>query len=331
MFARIQAAGRTDVGRRRESNQDQFLIADLSRSMQIQGSSLNIEPRSRLYGTPQSRIFAVADGMGGHQAGSRASSMAIDFVVNHLLNQMHWYFLTDRDNQLEFVESMKGLVRDANAAIQFDSRQNVAFHGMGTTLTMAYVVWPKLHVVHVGDSRCYLFRKGELKQITRDHTMASQLVDRGTLDKADIETSPWSNVLWNALGGGTRTVVADVYDNDLEPDDRLLLCSDGLNKHVKDEEIRNLLEVENDPVIACRELIELANSRGGLDNITTIVARFDDPDPSPPRTMVSAQVTLERMIPGLFDLAPKSVKDTVEQVPYHDVRDTDPHIDKRLY
>jgi serine/threonine protein phosphatase PrpC len=331
MFARITSAGRSDIGRRRESNQDQFLIADLTRSMQIHGSSLNIEPRSRLYGTPQSRIFVVADGMGGHQAGSRASSMAIDFVVNHLLNQMHWYFLTDRDNQLEFVESMKGLIRDANSAIQLDSRQNVAFHGMGTTLTMAYVVWPQLHVVHVGDSRCYLFREGELKQITRDHTMASQLVDRGTLDRADIESSPWSNVLWNALGGGTRTVVADVYDNELKADDCLLLCSDGLNKHVKDDEIRNILEAETDPNIACRELIELANARGGSDNVTAIVARFDEPDPSPPRTLVSAQVTLERMIPGLIDLAPKAVADRMQKDAVHDVRDTDPHIDKRLY
>jgi serine/threonine protein phosphatase PrpC len=321
MLARIQAAGRTDVGRKRESNQDQFLIADLSRSMQIHGSSLDIEPRSRLYGSPQSRIFAVADGMGGHQAGSRASSLAIDFIVNHLLNQMHWYFLTDRDDQFEFVESMKGLMRDANTAIQMDSKKNIAFHGMGTTLTLAHVVWPKLMVVHVGDSRCYLYRQGELRQVTRDHTMASQLVDRGTLDRADIESSPWSNVLWNALGGGTQTVVADVYQEDLQPNDCLLLCSDGLNKHVKDVELTNIMEAEHDPAIACRELIELANLRGGSDNITAIVARFDTPDPSPPKTMVSAQVTLERMIPGLFDVPNHPTSDFIapnDRSPSHD-------------
>lgn len=307
MHARILAAGRTDVGRKRDSNQDQFLIADLSKSMLVQSTSLNLEPRSRLYGLPQGRLFVVADGMGGHQAGNRASALAVDYLINKLLNNVHWFYQLDQDHENDFIDSMKNLFRSAHDAIERESRRKTDFKGMGTTLSLAYVSWPKLYVLHVGDSRCYLLHRGVFKQLTRDHTMANQMAEQGSIPKHGIESSPWSNVLWNALGGGGRDVVADVGKIDLEPGDVLLMCSDGLNKHVTDEEMQNILELESEPNTACRSLIDLANFRGGTDNITVVVAHFEAPDVGPARTMVSAQITLERMI---TDLAGYQVHDT---------------------
>lgn len=307
MIAKIQAAGRSDIGRKRNSNQDQFLIADLNKSMQVQSSSLNLEPRSRLYGIPQGRLLVVADGMGGHQAGNRASALAIHYLVNKFLNNSHWFYQLDEGQEREFTDVMKNLFRSAHEAIEREAGSNAEFKGMGTTLSMCYVSWPFLYLVHVGDSRCYLLHRGVFKQLTRDHTMANQMAEQGTLPRHGIESSPWSNVLWNALGGGGREVVPDVGKIMLEPGDILLMCSDGLNKHVNDEEIQNILELEADPNSACRALIELANFRGGLDNTTVVVARVEEPETRPARTMVAAQITWERMI---SDLAGYKVMDT---------------------
>lgn len=307
MIAKIQAAGRSDIGRKRDSNQDQFLIAELNKSMQVQSSSLNLEPRSRLYGIPQGRLLVVADGMGGHQAGNRASALAIHYLVNKFLNNSHWFYQLDEGQEREFTDVMKNLFRSAHEAIEREAGSSAEFKGMGTTLSMCYISWPFLYLVHVGDSRCYLLHRGVFKQLTRDHTMANQMAEQGTLPRNSIESSPWSNVLWNALGGGGREVVPDVGKMMLEPGDVLLMCSDGLNKHVNDEEIQNILELEADPNAACRALIELANFRGGLDNTTVVVARIEEPETRPARTMVAAQITWERMI---SDLAGYKVMDT---------------------
>ncbi len=243
-----------------------------------------------------------------------------------MLNNVHWFYRLDQDNENDFVESMKSLVRSAHVAIEHESKRRPEYKGMGTTLTLAYVAWPRLFVLHVGDTRCYLMRRGELRQITRDHTMASQLVEQGNLQKKDLETSPWSNVLWNALGGGGREVVPEFHSTTLEPGDILVLCSDGLNKHVDDGEIRNIVELESEPAAACRSLIDLANYRGGTDNTTVIVARFETPTTGPARTMVSAQITLERMLDDLSGYTPLDTSSSDLTAPYEEP-DTDPGIE----
>jgi protein phosphatase len=150
---------------------------------------------------------------------------------------------------------------------------------MGTTLTMGYVVWPRLYVVHAGDSRCYLYRSAELKQITKDHTVAEKMLDKDVLTPDKVEESPWSNVLWNAVGGGSEDISPEVYKAELQKDDILLLCTDGLTKHVKDEAIVRTLTGritapwEGSQTVA-EKLVEMANQEGGTDNITAVVARF---------------------------------------------------------
>ena len=299
MLAKIVCAGRTDIGKKRDSNQDQFLIADLNKSMLVQSTSLNLEAQSRLYGMSHGKLFMVADGMGGHQGGDRASMLAIDQLINQLLNSMHWFFQMDKDQETReqrFIDDLKRMMRNAHEAIERASNETAGNRGMGTTLTMAYVIWPWMYVVHAGDSRCYLLRDGEIRQLTRDHTVSNQLMERGGMTADEAEKSPWSNVLYNALGAGASEVNAEVHKVALRPADRILLCSDGLYRHVTDVEFQEMMLSELEPRECCRSLIELANFRGGADNITAIVARLQEPDDDQPKTRVAAEVTLERLL-----------------------------------
>lgn len=297
MFAKITSAGRTDIGKKRDTNQDQYLIADLNKSMLVQSTSLNLEAQSRLYGMSHGKLFMVADGMGGHQGGNRASALAIDRLINQLLNSMHWFFQMDKDQEEReqgFIEDLKKLMQGAHEAIEKESSEEAGTKGMGTTLTMAYVIWPWMYVVHAGDSRCYLLRDNELKQLTRDHTVSNQLMEKGGMTPDEAEKSPWSNVLYNALGAGASEVDAEVHRVALKPGDIIMLCSDGLYRYLKDEEIQNMLLSELEPLESCRSFIELANFRGGADNITSIVAKLERSDEDQPKTRVAAEVTLER-------------------------------------
>jgi protein phosphatase len=153
--------------------------------------------------------------------------------------------------------------------------------GMGTTLTMAYVVWPRLYVVHAGDSRCYLLRYPHFRQITHDHTVAQKLVDAGEIEANDAETSQWSHVLWNVLGGDVEEIHPSVYRADLRLGDMLLLCTDGLTKHVLDETICEMLAESNSAERACHDLVAAANDAGGSDNVTVVVASFRDISDTP--------------------------------------------------
>jgi protein phosphatase len=145
---------------------------------------------------------------------------------------------------------------------------------MGTTLTLAYLLWPRLYVVHAGDSRCYLLRNARLHQITRDHTVAQRLVDQGILPAEEAEESRWSHVLWNCIGGGAQEMKPDVYKATLRLGDTLLLCTDGLSRCVPEKQIQQILESDRPAEETCKRLIATANAEGGPDNITVVVARF---------------------------------------------------------
>jgi protein phosphatase len=147
---------------------------------------------------------------------------------------------------------------------------------MGTTLTMAYIVWPRLYVVHAGDSRCYLFHKRRLKQITTDHSYAQEFVDAGVIEPEEAEKSRWSHLLWNVIGGKGDEVRPEVHKARLSTNDSLLLCTDGLTYHVSDDELAELLASDLSAAELCQQLVDVANEAGGSDNITVVVARFQD-------------------------------------------------------
>ncbi|MFC1705260.1 PP2C family protein-serine/threonine phosphatase [Planctomycetota bacterium] len=271
---RFDCHGLTDVGRQREVNQDQFLIADLSRTVRVHQTSLSLDDHTRLFGATEGMVLLVADGVGGAAGGEQASALAVGVVTNYMLRTMHWFLHLDRDDEEDdFVDELSRMMELCHEWVEYEGERVPALRGMGTTLTIAYVLWPRLYVVHVGDSRCYLLRDGQLKQFTRDHTVAQQLADDGV--DVNLDTSRWSHVLWNVVGGSSDEALRpEVHKATLAEGDTLLLCSDGLTKHVPDEVIAGVLQVPSFAEAACRDLVQAANDGGGTDNITAVVGRF---------------------------------------------------------
>ncbi|WP_231742717.1 PP2C family protein-serine/threonine phosphatase [Stieleria varia] len=277
-FVAPTAHGATDIGKKRAVNQDQFLIAELNKSMLVSSTSLSLTGQFRLFGRVQGQVLLVADGMGGHAAGEKASSLAIDHLVTRLLNSVHWFFQSDSEDETAFLDSMKKLFQDAHARILAESAEHVDERGMGTTLTMAYIMWPRMYVIHAGDSRCYLVRDGIAQQETTDHTLARKMVEAGGMKPEDESTSRWSNVLWNVLGGTSEAELsAEVRRVDLVEGDVVLLCSDGLYRYLDGAAIAEQVGKQNALPELCKTLIQMANDAGGEDNITVVVAK---PEPN---------------------------------------------------
>jgi serine/threonine protein phosphatase PrpC len=267
---RIECHAVSDRGRVRTTNEDQFLVGDLARTLLIGQTSLSREDHSRLVGDPLGKLLVVADGMGGMGGGSLASSVAVDTLVGYVLNAMPWFFGLDEKRQDDLADELKAAVERCQAAVERAAGEDHA--PMGTTLTMAYVLWPRAYVLHVGDSRCYVFRAGHVLQVTRDQTMAQRLADSGVLDGKQAAESSWKDVLWSAIGGGESELAPEVYKVHLEAGDALLLCTDGLTKHVGDDEIAAVLAGHASAEDACVKLVGLAKAAGGSDNVTVAVA-----------------------------------------------------------
>jgi protein phosphatase len=246
-------------------------------SMLIHQTSLTHEDHTRLFGGSQGQLLLVADGMGGHAEGKRASSIAVQTISHYVLNTMHWFLRLHENREEDLEEELKKALELCQRTIAFASEGTAkGSRRMGTTLTMAYVHWPRLYVVHAGDSRCYLYRNRRLEQITKDHTVAQQLVDRGALSAAEAEESRWSRVLWNCVGGDSPDLEVDAYKARLQIGDILLLATDGLTKAVKDQEIVGVLNKNRDAKETCGHLVNAANEQGGKDNVTVVVAHFRD-------------------------------------------------------
>jgi protein phosphatase len=270
---RITCWGGTDTGQVRESNQDQFLIADLRKQMRIESSSVNFDP-PHLTGQPMGKLLMVADGMGGMNAGEIASELATRATAEFLLNSVHWPFHPTPPEIDNFIEDLKDAACFSHTLIRDDSDVVPDHKGMGTTLTLAWLVWPLLYVLHVGDSRCYLSRQGHLQRVTRDQTLAQHLLDRGDLNEEQMRDSPFQHVLMSAIGAEDQPE-AVVYRHRLQPGDRLLLCTDGVNNQLADDEIGRILACDGALPAIGQGLIDLANERGGEDNITVVLAAFD--------------------------------------------------------
>lgn len=267
--------GATDAGHVRASNQDQFLVAALERALFIEGSSLPTEAGTRLTDTPQGRLLIVADGIGGHGGGELASAVTIDAMAHYAFEAMPWAMGRNERTQQELADGLRDAVSKAQERVRRVARRKNVAPDLGTTLTMAYVSWPDLHLVHVGDSRAYLLREGKLHRLTKDHTLAQQLVDDNALTPEEAERSRYSHVLVNAVGGGTDELDVELHRVRLEVEDQLMLCTDGLYDMVHDAEIAARLQRTEQPVEqVVHGLIAAANAAGGRDNVTVVLARF---------------------------------------------------------
>ncbi|MEM6991862.1 MAG: protein phosphatase 2C domain-containing protein [Myxococcota bacterium] len=269
-----EAAGRTDIGRVRENNQDQFLIASLERSLLVEGSSFPAQAGTRLSDTPQGRLFIVADGIGGHGGGEVASAVAIDAMAHYAFAMMPWVLRRGIQDVEALVAGLEQALRNAQARLRRVAKRKNLPEKLGTTLTMAYVRWPDAVFLHVGDSRAYLFRDGDMVRLTQDHTLAEKLVESQAMSREEAERSHFSHVLVNAVGGGSDALEVEVHKIVLQQDDKLLLCSDGLSGYVDEDAIAAKVRSDAPVDEIVGDLIDLANEAGGRDNITAVVARF---------------------------------------------------------
>ena len=272
--ASATAFGMTDRGRVRERNEDQFLIAALERSIFIQQSSVPEHDGTSLTSNPQGRLLMVADGMGGHEGGEVASAVATETMARYAFAVMPWLLNASQASQQELADGLRQAMLSAHAMVQRAAVEQRLDSHMGTTLTLAYVVWPNLYVLHAGDTRCYLMRQGRLQLLTHDHTMAQQLVDRRVITQEEADRSRFKHVLVNVVGGSSEDVKAEFHHLELTEGDRLLLCSDGLTEHLDDARIAQILGSELSVDTRVRQMIDAANQAGGSDNITAVVAAF---------------------------------------------------------
>ena len=269
----IKFGALTDPGKVRGNNEDHFLVARLSKSMRVCKTSLPGEGETQ-FSEEEGYLMVVADGMGGAAAGERASALAVGSVEAFVLNTLKWFLhLSGHDEHALLAELRQSLERADRTVIE-RARSNRAFHGMGTTLTMAYSVATDLFIVHAGDSRAYLFRDGELEQLTSDHTLVQVLIDGGAISPEDAKRHNRRHIVTNVIGGPREGVTAEIHKLILLDGDTLLFCTDGLTGPVDDDAIAEVLNHHPDPEDACTRLVDLALSRGGPDNVTTVVVRY---------------------------------------------------------
>jgi serine/threonine protein phosphatase PrpC len=264
--------GATDVGRVRSGNEDQFLLAVLQKSMRIEQCSFT-DPVTKL-APEQGHLWLVADGMGGHQAGEVASVLATEAIEEFSLQVLKWFLHLKGAEGSELLLEFEQALRRADQQLTHEAAVHPELFGMGTTVTVAFFMDSTAFVLHVGDSRCYLLRNGALRQVTRDHTLKELLSSQGQLPSEPRTQERLSHILTNVVGGNTAGIHVDIHKLALEVGDQLLLCTDGLNAMLSDEMISQSLQAADSPDEACHSLIQSANTAGGQDNVTVVVARF---------------------------------------------------------
>ena len=239
---RPQYSGLSDVGRVRTHNEDAVLLSP--------------------------PLYAVADGLGGHQAGEIASTLAVESLLENAPLRAD-------------AKALGRAVRSANRAVIDGAREGLGRAGMGTTLTAAIVEDTRIAIAHAGDSRAYLFHGGELERITLDHSVVADLIRQGSITEEESRTHPNRSVITRALGSDPN-MYADTFEVDAEPGDRLLLCSDGLTSMLTDVRIADILASYRDPESAVRALVDAANGEGGQDNISVVVVQIEGSEGTAP-------------------------------------------------
>ena len=265
---RLESFGLSHVGKVREGNEDHFVIASLQRSLEVRQT--NLEDRALLDPLcgPKAYLFAVADGVGGQAGGALASGITLQTIVQYLSETVGSYHAVPMGQEHAFLDPLGAAVQRAHDKVL--ATFGLSQGGPATTLTILLVVWPRAYIVHVGDSRAYQLRKGKLERLTRDQTVGAYLMEEHAMSEQQAEQGGFNNVLSSAVGA--RDMTPTVSGLELERGDVLVLCTDGLTKHVSEEQISDVLCHADDAESACRELVDLALAGGGRDNITVVVA-----------------------------------------------------------
>lgn len=237
----MTAFGKTDIGKKRTMNQDYIYISD--------------DPVGRL-----PNLYMVADGMGGHNAGDYASRQATQTMID---------FIKDCDYENPVTVLKYAIIR-ANEKLLEDAANNPELSGMGTTIVACVVVDDQLYVANIGDSRLYLIGTDSIHQITMDHSLVEEMIRSGKLDRENVRNHPEKNIITKAVGAA-KDIMPDFFELEMKPEDKVLLCSDGLSNMVEDDEIEDIIKEEDSLEQAVERLIERANYYGGRDNISVVL------------------------------------------------------------
>lgn len=304
---RLLTSARTDKGQVRQNNEDSI----------------------DLWEAGQYVLAVVADGMGGAVAGEQASKIAIETVRDQLTDDFHKTPEDYAEDDEEYlIDRLVDVIKRANLNIREKALNFPKLKGMGTTMTLAFARRSELNIVHVGDSRAYQVDgyDGSIKQLTSDHSFVQALVDAGHITAEEAENHPMKNVLYRALGQDQNVDVDSYTDLHLNIGDRLVLCSDGLTLHVKPDEISETVMHNKDPKIATQKLLELANSRGGKDNISVIVVKVETTQEVEEETQENLEETTVPITPIYYEDT-----DTIEMDTFPDNNDSAPPIYNTAY
>jgi PPM family protein phosphatase len=273
VVVRVDTSGLSDCGLRRARNEDHFLIACMDRTWRTLQTNMPADafPASATDGVT---VQIVADGMGGAVGGEVASRTAIGAFVDIVLRTPNLILRLDRQSTQDVMTRMAARFEMMKQALEEAVRRDPTLTGMGTTMTLAINFRADLLVAHVGDSRAYLFRRGNLERLTRDQTMVQWLLERGAISPEEMARHPMRHVLAGVLGTKGKPIDVELRFIGLEDGDQMLLCSDGLTEMVSEADISDALAAATTAEAACRRLVDLANAHGGKDNVTAVVSRY---------------------------------------------------------
>lgn len=263
--------GLTHPGKVRPDNQDQFLVCTVHPQVVVHGTSLPNVQELPLRGSRLATILLVADGVGGGAAGNEAAQLAAETVTRYVSSSLRSYHAAGSSSENLLLDALRKAAFEAHDAVRAESATRSDPKPMATTLTLGIAIWPWFYAVQVGDSRCYYWNGATLRQVTRDQTIAQGLADQGLLSQEHLRVSPFRHVLASAIGGGEAT--PDVTRVDISRSGAILLCTDGLTKHVSNDEIAEHVKAATSSEQVCRALLDVALERGGKDNITIVVGR----------------------------------------------------------
>lgn len=270
----IDCFGQTERGRVRDVNSDQFLVGEIRPALIVSAAGDAPTMAKTVLGDLSSKLLLVADGIGKGAAGERAANLAVEEATRSLITTLGAPGGSAKLPRETIAETLRQAFHACQERLLRESRENPDMRDLGTTLTIAYVNWPHLWVAHAGDSRCYLYHNLKLSQLTTDHTMAERFIQEGLLDARAARNSRWNHVLWNAIGTATSELSPQIATAELAIGDALVLCTDGLTRHLSDHQISQLLRHDLSAEESALRLTQAALNDGGTDNVTIIISRF---------------------------------------------------------
>jgi len=270
-FSEIDAWGLTHAGKVREDNQDHFFVGALARGVTVDATSITEEERRVLHAERLASLAMVADGVGSRKRGGEAALLAVQQLVSSVSESFHDADYAESEDPEVFSRLLHEAALSCHESLLDKSERAGGGRSFATTLTLFLGLWPHAYLLQVGDSRCYILRGDTLTQITRDQTLAQELVDSGSMTQTMANRSRWSNVLSSSIGGDQAAPVVTRVTRDWG--NVVLLCSDGLTKHVPDARIKERLSTMTSARETCEQLVQDALDDGGTDNVTVIVGR----------------------------------------------------------